>query len=133
MHTSVFFAIDLGVGSGCIGEGCFLSWLYSVCVAWLSGDRVMALCVALHRHKSSQTPAFPDLKTSLLGVLPDEQDELQIGESRKHALAPQFGAFATWRQVAAFGVKAWETEAHSHDGDDLRIVENLLPDSEPAA
>ena len=68
-----------------------------------------------------------------LRVLADEENEFQIGQSREHWLAPQFGAFAAWRQVAAFGVKARETEAHGHDGDDLRIVENALTDAEPAA
>jgi hypothetical protein len=67
-----------------------------------------------------------------LGVLADEENELQIGESREHWLAPQFGAFTTWREIAAFGVKARETEAHGHDGDDPRIVENALTDAEPA-
>src|SRR5271163_825526 len=67
-------------------------------------------------------------KMPLLGVLADEQNEFEIGQQRKHWLAPQFGAFATWRQVAALGVKARETEAHGDDGDDLRIVENVLPE-----
>ena len=35
--------------------------------------------------------------------------------------------------MEAGGVKAWETEAHSYDGDDLRIVENALTDAKPAA
>ena len=58
-----------------------------------------------------------------------------LGEARDcgGTNALQFGAFTTWRQVAAFGVKAWETEAHSYDGDDLRIVENALTDAKPAA
>ena len=68
-----------------------------------------------------------------LGVLPDEQNELQIGESRKHALAPQLRAFAARGQVAALGVEAGEAEAHGRDGDDLWIVENVLADAEPAA
>ena len=72
-------------------------------------------------------------KVPFLGVLADEENELQIGQSGEHWLAPQFGAFTTWRQVTALGVKAGEAEAHGHDGDDLRIVENALTDAEPAA
>jgi hypothetical protein len=34
-------------------------------------------------------------KVPFLSVLPDEQNEFQIGKKRKHWLAPQFGAFAT--------------------------------------
>src|SRR3984885_13821504 len=68
-----------------------------------------------------------------LGVLADEENEFEVGHERKHLLAPQFSAFAARRQVAALGVKARETEAHGHDGDDLRIVENLLANAEPAA
>jgi hypothetical protein len=56
----------------------------------------------------------------------------RLGRAANIGFAPQFGAFATWRQVAAFGVKARETEAHGHDGDDLRIVANVLADAEPA-
>jgi hypothetical protein len=83
--------------------------------------------------KSSLTPAFSDFTMPFLRVLTDEENELQIGESREHWLAPQLGAFATWRQVAAFGVKAGEAEAHSHDGDDLWIVENALTEPKPVA
>ena len=68
-----------------------------------------------------------------LGVLPDEQDELQIAESGKHALTPQLRAFAARRQIAAVGVEAGEAEAHGDDGDDPWIVENVLADVEPAA
>src|ERR1700760_2242212 len=68
-----------------------------------------------------------------LRVLPDEQNELQIGKSCKHAPAPEFRAFTAWRQIAALGVEAGETEAHGHDGYDLWIVENVLADSEPTA
>jgi hypothetical protein len=68
-----------------------------------------------------------------LRVLADKENEFEVGKKRKHFLAPQFSAFATWRQVAALRVKAGEAEAHGHDGDDLRIVENVLADAEPAA
>src|ERR1700690_2365282 len=68
-----------------------------------------------------------------LGVLADEENEFEVGHERKHLLAPQFRAFAARRQVAALRVKARETEAHGHDGDDLRSVENLLANAEPAA
>jgi hypothetical protein len=98
------------------------------------GWSVMGFCFPGLDAKGGDLP--PDkfrAKVPFLSVLPDEQNEFQIGKKRKHWLAPQFGAFATWRQVAAFGVKARETEAHSHDGDDLRIVENLFTDAEPAA
>jgi hypothetical protein len=97
------------------------------------GARAMAPRMALRGLECPLTPACPHLSPPFLRVLPDEQNEFQIGQSRKHWLAPQFGAFPTWRQVAAFCVKAWETEAHSHDGDDLRIVENALTDAKPAA
>src|ERR1700722_12796253 len=72
-------------------------------------------------------------KMPFLRVLPNEQNELQIGESRKHSLAPQFGAFAARRQVAALDVEAGEAEAHGRHGHDLRIVEHVLSDPEPAA
>ena len=73
------------------------------------------------------------VKMPLLGILADEQNELQTWQKRHQSLAPQFGAFPARRQVAAVGVKAGETEAHSHDGDDLRIVEDLFVNPEPAA
>ena len=72
-------------------------------------------------------------KMPLLGVLADEQNELQIGHERKHWLAPQFGAFPPRRHISAIGVEAGEAEAHWNDGDPLGIVEDLLSDAEPEA
>ena len=46
----------------------------------------------------------PRVQTPLLGMLAHEQNELQIRQKPKQSLAPQFGAFATRRQVAALGV-----------------------------
>src|ERR1700729_3049678 len=80
--------------------------------------------------------AFADnlrAKMPLLSILSDEQNELQIGQKRKHLLAPELGAFSALRQVAAFAVETRETEPHRHDRNRLRIVEDLFPDPEPAA
>ena len=57
----------------------------------------------------------------------------RLGRSSKHPPAPEFGAFPARGQVAAFAVETGETEPHRHHGDDLRIVEDLFPDPEPAA
>ena len=72
-------------------------------------------------------------KMPSLRILADEQNELQVGEKREESFAPQFGAFAARRQVAALGVVTRETEPHRHDRYRLRIVEDLFADAEPAA
>src|SRR5271155_3307247 len=68
-----------------------------------------------------------------LGVLADEQDELEIGQAMKQSLAPGLRAFAARRQVPAFGVETRKAESHRHDRNLHRIVEYLLADPEPLA
>src|SRR5580704_899049 len=76
-----------------------------------SGGSPLTGAIRLRQSRAASKSRTRDLladkfraKMPFLRVLPNEQNELQIGESRKHSLAPQFGAFAARRQVAALDV-----------------------------
>src|SRR5262249_47213822 len=62
-----------------------------------------------------------------------EDDEFEIGQALEEWPAPDLGALAARRQIAALAVEAGKAEPHRHDRDLARVVENLLANREPAA
>src|SRR5208337_1136315 len=99
--------------------------------AWMDAGPIDVAPVA---DRIGQSPGGDcPIQMPLLRIVAHEQNELEIGESRKQSLAPGFRAFAARRHVAAFGVEARKAESHRHDGDLRRIVEYRLADPEPLA
>src|SRR3990167_2129960 len=69
----------------------------------------------------------------LLRVRADKNRGPDLGKEIEEAPPPQRRAFLARRPVAALGVMARKAEAHRHDRDLRRIVENLGTDPEPIA
>ena len=73
------------------------------------------------------------VEVPFLGIVPDQEHQLDIGQLFQNKRVPGFRAFPPGRKVAALGIDSGKAKSHGNDGDRSRIVEDLLVEPEPAA
>jgi len=89
------------------------------------------LAPALHRARQVAPAIIGQMPA--LGVLPDEQHQLEIWQCRHQSRTPEWCAFASWWQVATLGIQAWKAEAHGNDGDARNVIEFVIRHAHPLA